>query len=566
MLSIRKIGVIGRTYRHLNRYRQILTILFKYGFGDLLEMLKIDQYIEVGLQMISKNREVRLERLTKPQGLRMVFEELGPTYIKLGQILSTRPDLIPMEFIEELSKLQDHVPAFSFDQVRKVIESEFHNPLEDIFDQLDEVPLASASIGQVHRAILKDGEEEVAVKFQRPGIRRIIEVDLEIMLHLATLAERHIEELAVHRPVKIVEEFARTLEKEIDYKIEATNMERAARNFLGDPHVYIPKVYRQATTSRVLTTEFIDGIKISHVDKLIAAGLDPKVITVRGADLVLKQVFDHCFFHADPHPGNIFVLPDNVICLVDFGMAGIVDRRTRDDFVDLMESIINKNEARAAQVLLKLTSRDKEPDRRLLEREVADFMGRHLYKPLKDIELGKLLQQLLELATNFRLRIPPDIFLMMKALGTVEGVGRMLDPEFDMFARAIPFITRVKLERFKPERIAGDAFELGSQLLQFLRQFPSQVLDLTNMIRQEKLRLQIEHRGLENMLATHDRISNRISFSILIAALIIGSALIVISETPPLVYGISLIGILLFFAAAIMGIWLLVAILKKGKL
>ena len=565
MLSIRKIGVIGRTYRHLNRYRQILTILFKYGFGDLLEMLKIDQYIEVGLQMISKNREVRLERLTKPQGLRMVFEELGPTYIKLGQILSTRPDLIPMEFVEELTKLQDHVPAFSFDQVRKVIASEFNKPLEDIFEQLDEVPLASASIGQVHRAILKDGEE-VAVKFQRPGIRRIIEVDLEIMLHLATLAERHIEELALHRPVKIVEEFARTLEKEIDYKIEATNMERAARHFLDDPHVYIPKVYRQATTSRVLTTEFIDGIKISNVAQLKAAGLDPRVITARGADLVLKQVFDHCFFHADPHPGNIFVLPDNVICLLDFGMAGIVDRRTRDDFVDLMESIIHRNEARAAQVLLKLTSRDKEPDRRLLEREVADFMGRHLYKPLKDIELGKLLQQLLELATNFRLRIPPDIFLMMKALGTVEGVGRMLDPEFDMIARATPFITRVKLERFKPERIAGDAFELGSQLLQFLRQFPNQVLDLTNMIRQEKLGLQIEHRGLENMLATHDRISNRISFSILIAALIIGSALIVISETPPLVYGISLIGILLFFAAAIMGIWLLVAILKKGKL
>jgi len=565
MLSIRKIGVIGRTYRHLNRYRQILTILFKYGFGDLLEMLKIDQYIEVGLQMISKKREVRIERLTKPQGLRMAFEELGPTYIKLGQILSTRPDLIPMEFIRELSKLQDHVPAFSFDRVRKVIDSEFGRPLEDLFDQLDEEPLASASIGQVHRAVLKDGEA-VAVKFQRPGIRKIIEVDLEIMLHLATLAERHIEELAVHRPVKIVEEFARTLEKEIDYKTEATNMERAASNFLDDPNVYIPKVFREATTSRILTTEFIDGIKISKVDELEAAGLDRKIITARGADLVLEQVFEHCFFHADPHPGNIFVLPDNVICLLDFGMAGIVDRQTRDDFVDLVESIVNQNESRATQVLLKLTYRDDEPDRRLLEREVADFMGRHLYKPLRDIELGKLLHQLLELATSFRLRIPADIFLMMKALGTVEGVGRMLDPDFDMIARATPFITRIKLERFKPERIAEDAYDLGSQILQFVRQFPNQLLELANLIRQEKLRLQIEHRGLENMLATHDRISNRISFSILIAALIIGSALIVISKTPPMVYGISLIGILLFSAAAIMGIWLLVAILRKGKL
>ncbi len=565
MLSIRKIGVIGRTYRHLNRYRQILTILFKFGFGDLLEMLKIDQYIEVGLQMISKKREIRIERLTKPQGLRMAFEELGPTYIKLGQILSTRPDLIPMEFIQELSRLQDHVPAFSFDQVRKVINSEFGHSDEDVFDSLEETPLASASIGQVHRAVLKDGEA-VAVKFQRPGIRKIIEVDLEIMLHLATLAERHIEELAIHRPVKIVEEFARTLEKEIDYKTEATNMERAASHFLDDPNVYIPKVYREATTSRILTTEFIDGIKISNIEKLEEAGLDRKLITARGADLVLKQVFDHCFFHADPHPGNIFVLPENVICLLDFGMAGIVDRQTRDDFVDLVESIVNQNEVRATQVLLKLTYREEEPDRRLLEREVADFMGRHLYKPLKDIELGKLLNQLLELATSFRLRIPADIFLMMKALGTVEGVGRILDPEFDMIARATPFITQVKLDRFKPERIADDAYDLGSQLVQFLRQFPNQLLDLANLIRQEKLRLQIEHRGLENMLATHDRISNRISFSILIAALIIGSALIVISETPPLIYGISLIGILLFSAAAIMGIWLLVAILKKGKL
>jgi len=565
MLSIRKIGVIGRTYRHLNRYRQILTILFKYGFGDLLEMLKIDQYIAVGLQMISKNRVLRIERLTRPQGLRMAFEKLGPTYIKLGQILSTRPDLIPMEFIQELSKLQDHVPAFPFDQVRKVINDEFGRPPEDLFDQLEEAPLASASIGQVHRAALKDGET-VAVKIQRPGIRKIIEVDLEIMLHLATLAERHIEEMSLHRPVKIVEEFARTLEKEIDYKNEATNMERAARHFLDDPHVYIPKVFREVTTSRILTTEFIDGIKISNIDALEAAGLDRKIITARGADLVLKQVLDHCFFHADPHPGNIFVLPGNVICLLDFGMAGIVDRQTRDDFVDLVESIVNQNESRAAQVLLKLTIRDAEPDRRLLEREVADFMGRHLYKPLKDIELGKLLYQLLELATSFRLRIPPDIFLMMKALATVEGVGHMLDPDFDMIAQATPFITRIKLQRFKPERIAEDAYDLGSQIIQFVRQFPNQLLELAHLIRQEKLRLQIEHRGLENMLATHDRISNRISFSILIAALIIGSALIVISETPPLIYGISLIGILLFSAAAIMGIWLLVAILKKGKL
>jgi len=565
MLSIRKIGVIGRTYRHLNRYRQILTVLFKYGFGDLLEMLKIDQYLEVGLQMISRNRGTRVERLTRPQRLRMAFEELGPTYIKFGQILSTRPDLIPMEYIQELSKLQDEVPAFPFKEVCKVVASEFGRPPQEIFDSLVEEPQASASIGQVHRAVLKDGEA-VAVKFQRPGIRKIIEVDLEIMLHLATLAERHIEELVLHRPVKIIDEFARTLEKEIDYTIEATSMERCARQFLDDPHVYIPKVYREVTTSRVLTAEFIEGIKISDIDRIESAGLDRKVITTRGADLILKQVFEHGFFHADPHPGNIFALTNNVICLIDFGMVGMVDRQTRDDFVDLLDSIVHQNEIQASEVLLKLTYWDEEPDRRLLEREVADFMGRHLYKPLKDIELGKLLQQMLEVAGEFQLRIPPDLFLMIKALGTVEGVGRMLDPDFDMIAQSTPFIARVKLERYKPERIAEGVFDLSAKLLRFLRQFPKELLDISQIIRQQKLKLQIEHRGFETMLATHDRISNRISFSILIAALIIGSALIVISETPPLIYGISLIGIILFFAAAIMGIWLLVAILTKGRL
>ncbi len=565
MLSIRKIGVISRTYRHLARYRQILTILFKYGFGDLLEMLKIDQYIEVGLQMISKKRAERAEKLTRPQRLRMAFEELGPTYIKFGQILSTRPDLIPVEFIDELSKLQDDVAPFGFSEVSDVIESEFGALHGDLFESLEETPLASASIGQVHRAVLKNGEE-VAVKFQRPGIRRIIEVDLEIMLHLATLAERHIEELSLHRPVKIIEEFARTLEKEIDYRNEATNMERASRHFLNSPYVYIPNVYREMTTSLVLTTEFIKGIKITDIAKLDAAGLDRKLIAARGAELVLSQIFDHGFFHADPHPGNVFALPHNVICLLDFGMAGVVDRQTREDFVDLVDSVVRQNESRAAQMLLKLTSWEEEPQMRMLEREVADFMGRHFYKPLKELEFSRLLRELLELATNFRLRIPPDIFLMLKAISTVESVVRILDPEFDIIAQAAPFIQRVKLERFKPQRVAGDVIDTASRLIQFLQQFPKDLLQLANLIRQQRLSLQIEHKGLQKMLSTHDQISNRLSFSIIIAALIIGSALIVISETPPLIFGISLIGIILFLAAAIMGIWLLVAILRKGRL
>ncbi|MGD9279172.1 MAG: AarF/UbiB family protein, partial [Desulfobacterales bacterium] len=274
----------------------------------------------------------------------------------------------------------------------------------------------------------------------------------------------------------------------------------------------------------------------------------------------------HGFFHADPHPGNIFVLPDNVICLLDFGMTGSVDLRTREDFSDLVESVVMRNESRATQALLKLTYWDEDPDIRLLEKDVADFMGRHLYKPLKDIKIGKLLHNLLELAFQHRLRIPPDIFLMLKAFSAVEGVGLMLDPDFDMIKQAEPFIKEIKLARLSPQRIRGDIFKLAIELVQFLQNFPKDILSITRLIKQQKLSLNLEHKGLDKMLSTYDQISNRISFSIIIAALIIGSALIVISKVPPLFYDISLLGIVGFLAAAIMGIWLLVAILRKGRL
>ncbi len=565
MLSIRKIGAIGRTYRHLNRYRQILAVLFKYGYGDLIELLKIDQYIEIGLQLISRKPRERLDKLSRAEKVRMALEELGPTYIKLGQVLSTRPDLVPVDFIRELSKLQDKVPPCDFDSIRQVVTRELKQPPEDLFDYFDSNPMASASIGQVYKARLKDGDE-VAVKVQRPGIRKIIEVDLEIMLHLATLMERHVEEMALHRPVKIVEEFARTLEKEIDYDTEAANMDRFARLYLREPTVCVPKVYHELTSARVLTMEFISGIKVSHVARLEEEALDLKIITARGADLILSQVFVHGFFHADPHPGNIFVLPNNNICLVDFGMVGAVDRQTREDFVELIDSVVHRNETRAAQIILRLTIWEDEPEFARLEKEVADFMGRHLYKPLKEIQVARLLQNLLDLTSRHRLRIPEDIFLMMKAFAAVEGVAMMLDPDFDMVAQARPFIEQVKLARFEPDRIASDVVQLTAELSRFVHTFPRDLLEITRKIRKQKLSIQLAHQGLDRMLATHDQISNRIAFSVIIAALIIGSALIVISKTPPFIYGISLIGIIGFLAAALMGIWLLIAILRKGRL
>ena len=281
MLSVKEIGGISRKYRHVMRYRQILAIIFRYGFGNIIEALNIEQYIEVGLNLISRTREEKIEKLSGNKRIRMIFEELGPTFIKLGQIISSRPDLVPVDLVHELSKLQDKVPCFEFEQVEAIIVSEFGKPCNDVFESMDKTPLASASIGQVHKATLKNGED-VAVKIQRPGIKKIIEIDLQIIHHLASLMETHVKEVALHKPVRIVEEFAKTIEKELDYAIEATSMQRIAGQFKNDNNIHIPMVYTDQSTSKVLTMEYIQGIKISEIAEIDKAGFDRKIITRRG--------------------------------------------------------------------------------------------------------------------------------------------------------------------------------------------------------------------------------------------------------------------------------------------
>lgn len=565
MLSIRKIGVLGRTYRHFNRYRQILGILFRYGFGDLVERLKIDQYIEIGLQMISRQRRENMEKMTRAERIRLLFEELGPTFIKFAQILSTRPDIIPADVIREFEKLQDEVPAFPYESVKRIVEFELGDSIETLFHTFETSPLASASIGQVHKAVLRDGDV-VAVKIQRPGVRKAIEVDLEILLHLATLTERHIEEAALHRPVQVVEEFARTLGRELDYSIEASNMERVAAQFLKDRTVYVPKVYTEFSGVKVLTMEYVGGIKVSEAEKLTIAGLDLKTITRRGADFIMRQVFEFGFFHADPHPGNIFVLPGNVICPIDFGMTGCVDKRKRDLFVDILESVALKDSERSARLLLELGEYDEEPDIRLFEKEIDDFMGKHLFKSLKDVDIGRLIQDFLDIATRNKVRIPPVIFLMMKAFAAVEGIARLLYPEFDMIGHAEPFVRKAKLSRYNPKKIVRELFTTLSDSMTVMQDLPKEMLNLARLTRQNKLTVGVEIKDLDVFLRANDQVSNRLAFAVITGSLIIGSALLLAFGTPPLIYGVSLVGMIGFSVAGVLGVWLLLAILKKNML
>ncbi len=568
MLSLKKSGVIRRTfrtYRHLKRYRQILSIFIKYGFEDLLEILNIDQYLELGLKILTRKSPQKVDSFSRSERVRMAIEELGPTFIKLGQVLSTRQDLVPEDLIKELVKLQDEVPPFEYSQVVETIENELGSHPDELFLFFEDVPIASASIGQVHKAQLLDGRE-VAIKVQRPAIKELMETDIEIMLHLSELMERHIEEVAIHKPMEIIEEFSRTLFREIDYQIEASNNERMTRLFTGDTTMYIPKVYRDMSTKRVLTMEFIDGIKISEIGRLEMAGLDRKLITKRGADIVLKQVFNHGFFHADPHPGNIFVLPNNVICLLDFGMVCTVNREMREDFVDLLDSLIHLDDEKTTKMLLKLTIWEEKPDMDRLNKDVAEFIGQHLYKSIKDIDFESAITQLLEMGLNHRLRTKPDIFLMLKAFSTIESVTLMLDPDFDMLTHCVPFFERVKLSRFMPQRLAGEVFKFSGETYNFLKYFPAEVLEVTRLFKNNQLSLNLELPALETVMLSVDRISNRIVFAIIIAALIIGSAIIVFAKTPPVVFGISVIGLAGFCFAAALGFWVIISMLKKHKL
>lgn len=560
-MRIRKMGFIPRTYRNLDRYRQILAILFKYGFDSMLNRLNLGSYFESGLQMISRNRRERIEGLTDYERLRMAFEELGPTFIKMGQILSTRSDLIPGDLVREMAKLQDSVPPFPFTQVREIVEQELCAPLDALFAHFDDTPLAAASIGQVHRARLVTGEE-VIIKIQRPGIRKVIEVDLEILFHLATLMEKNIEEAEIYRPTKIVDEFARSIEKEINYKIEAQHAERFARQFAGNEAIYIPRIFNETTTGRVLTMEYVDGVKASEIDLLEQAGLDRKLIAARGADVTFEQIFKYGFFHADPHPGNICILPGNVICYLDFGMMGYIDKRSMETFADIIIGYVRRDEAAIADAVMRIVEWDDPPDRRALESDIASFVDLYLYKPLKDMHMGEILQEFLDMFARHRLRLPPDIFFMIKAMTEVEGLGLMLDPDFNMVEKVEPFIRDLQMQRIHPKKLMGD-FLASSTLLKGV---PFELYDLLKQFKSGKVKIGIDHQGLEPLIFGVERSSNRISFALIIAALIIGSSLIMMTRPGPTLFELPLLGLLGYALAGVLGLWLLVWIRRSGRL
>ncbi len=488
-----------------------------------------------------------------------------PTFVKMGQIMSTRPFLIPAELVIELSKLQDQVAPFARDEVDRIIEKELGKPVDELFQTFSAEPVASASLSQVHRATTLAGED-VAVKIQRPNVKQIMEKDLSILRDLAVLLDRYVVETRPFDPVGIIDEVAKSAKQEVDFMYEARNLEVFARNFADDPRIYLPKVRWDLSTSRVLTMNFIDGIKISEVDKLRAAGIDPVAVTRAGGQLLARQIFEFGFFHADPHPGNLFVLPGNRIAPVDFGMMGKLSHGSLELVADLLVAATSDDTRRLVRVLQNHELFGDEVRPAALEGDLALFLNRYHGVPLSKLNVRALMGDAFDIMTTHQIKFPPELMMLGKALMTYEEVARLLYPEYDFVTELLPSIKKLSTRKFQPGSIVSDISSYMVDLRDVLINLPFEARRIARNLRKGELSIAFHHKGLEQFILELEKASNRLAFALIIAALIVASSLIMTRPFGWSVYGVPVLGLVGFVTAGVLGIWLVIAILRSGKL
>jgi len=553
-----------RRYKNLKRLQQIITILIKYGFGYFVKQLRLIDLIAKG----SKILKLKTSEITKaplPVRIRLVLEELGPTFIKLGQVLSTRSDLIPPNYIKELQKLQDEVPPFEYVQVEQIIKKELGTDISTIFKSFEQKPTAAASLGQVHQAILED-DNVVVVKVQRPNIEKIIETDLDILFDLARLTERHIPASRLYDPVGIVEEFARVIRSELDYGTEGRNAEKFRKNFQDDETIYTPKIYWEFSSKRILTMELIQGIKINNLQELDKAGYNRKKIAENGAKAFMKQILIDGFFHADPHPGNMLVMKGEIIGFMDFGMMGRLDEEIKEKGVDLFIAILERNPGKIINAMLNLGITSQEIDTRSLKIDIREMLDQYYDKSLKEIKLGELINQLVNIAIKYHIRMPVEFALLGKSLLTIEGIGLVLDPHFNLAEIAKPYAQDLILERKSPQRFILKLLNDLAELYNLIILIPKQLSKTLKKMEEGVFKLEFQHRGLENLITALDRSTNRLAYSLILAAIIIGSSLIMQTDKGPHFMGFPVIGVLGFLIAGILGLGFIIIIIRSRKM
>jgi ubiquinone biosynthesis protein len=516
---------ILQTFRHLRRYRQIARILTRYGFGQVLTQLGIGRMIAPGLQKL-RFSTAEILRATQAERVRMAVEELGPTFIKLGQILSTRADIIPPDLIHELEKLQDTVPPTPFPLIQAQVELELKRPLNELFAAFDPVPVASASLGQVHLATLVSGEE-VAVKVFRPGIDKVVDVDLDILLQAAALAQKRTDWGQYYDVLSLAQEFSNTLRQEQNYEQEGHNMDRFRQIFADEPSVCVPSVYWETTTRRVLTMERLEGVKITDLEGLEKAGLDPAVVARRNIHILLKAVLQEGFFHADPHAGNFSVLPGEVIGMMDFGIMGQVDPGARLGLIQLFVGLFRGDSERSVEALSSLGIATRVADKRALTRDMERLKLQYYGLELEKIRAQTFVEDLMGIAFANRLKMPSNLILVFKTIAMLEGISLILDPDINVFQEVEPYVRDAILELESPFSRTKRLSEQLRESTEAMLLLPKQLRALFEQMEAGEAGLSFRLHGLDDLTGRLASAANRLALAILAAAFVLGPALII---------------------------------------
>ena len=550
--------------RDMGRLNAILGVLIRHGFGDTVRRLGLADSLEKAGHALKWDHAADLARLEPPVQVRLAMEELGPTFVKLGQILAGRADLFPPEFIAEFEKLHSQVPPVPLALLRPQLVEDLGDQPEMVFARFDPEPMAAASIAQVHRAQLKDGTE-VIVKIRRPGIADTIAADLRLLGRLAAVAEAEIPALRPYRPQQLVRELARSLKRELDLASECRNAERIAANMASLPWIVVPRVHWAHTRERVNVQDLIVGVPGHHLEQLDNDGYDRSLLAQRGAQAVLKMIVQDGVFHADPHPGNVFYLPDNRIAFIDFGMVGRLSARRREELLSLLLGLVERQPQAVADVLIEWTGDEHGVNLSQLESEIEAFVDQYHGVPLAQLNLGQMLADVTTLLREHHLALPSDLALLIKAFITLEGMGRGLDPAFHMANEALPQLRQVVRDRYRPKVLATRSWQALRRALAVAEQLPGDVARLLRNARRGRLQVGIEVAHLRRVGDQIDRAANRLAMALVISALIVGSSIVMTVEGGPTIWGLPAFGFLGFMGAVLGGAWLVRAIWRTGR-
>lgn len=549
------------------RYRDIATAFTKNGFGYFVRELGLDRVFSLPRRLLV-NRDQNLEDKTVGERIRQFLEDLGPTFIKVGQLASTRPDLIPKDIRMELSKLQDHISPVPFEQVRKIIEDELEGEMEELFYSFEESPLGVALIGQVHEAVLPTGEK-VAVKVQRPNVGKQVHIDLEILHEMAERAEKRLDWAKRYQVVDVVEEFKKSITSELDYEHEGRNADLMAKQFEDDPQVYIPEIYWDYTTKKVLTMEYVEGIKLNDQEGLAQAQCDNKWLAEKLVQAIFYQMFEDGYFHADPHIGNFFALPEeNGIAFMDFGLVGRLSKDMQRNLASIVIAMTSQDTKKMTRAMKRMGVVPADIDEHEWEGDVDQFLIKYYDVPFSEISLGQSITDMFQIAHKHQIEVPSDFTLIGKTMPTLEGVVAQLDPDFSIITAAEPFGRKLIRDKYHPKRFAKEIYDQVDEYADVIEEMPEIVRELTALAKERKIPVELRIPALNYILSKMDRVSNLLSFSIILLAfslimtgIIIGSAIAgqgsVLWDIPALEIG--------FVIAVGMLAWMIYSIFRSGR-